>query len=135
MAHNINWLGVVLATIAALGLAGLWYSRLMFGHTWSTLLNRSENVPDRRGIIKRAVVIVPATFMSAAMFGALLGPSALGYSAMAGFGAGLFWIAASIGVSYALEPRPFSLWAINGSYHVLQFTLYGVCIGGANTYL
>lgn len=135
MVFNINWVGVVLAAISAISLAALWYSPIMFGNTWKNLVKREENGQDRKSRILRKILIVPATLISATMFGALVGPFPFGYAVMAGFGAGFFWVATSIGVSYALEPRPFSLWAINGAYHVLQFTLYGLCIGAANSYL
>ena len=131
---QINWLGVLLAAGTTLALAALWYSPVMFGNTWRRFVKRKDNGQDRNSKIKRLALIVPATLMSATMFAALLGPAGLGYAVMTGFAAGLFWVAASMGVSYALEPRPFALWAVNGAYHVLQFTLYGVCIGAANTY-
>lgn len=135
MVFDINWLGVTLAAAASLLLAALWYSPVLFGNTWRIWTNRGDTGQDRSSHIKRLVLIIPATFVSATLFGALLGSMALGYAMMTGFAAGLFWVATGIGVSYALEPRPFALWAVNGGFHVLQFTLYGLCIGLANTYL
>lgn len=134
MFFDINWFGVVLAAAAALSLAALWYSPIMFGNTWRLWTDRGDTGQDRSSKVKRFILVFPATFISATLFGALLGGMGLGYALMTGFAAGLFWVATSIGVSYALEPRPFALWAVNGGYHVLQFTLYGLCIGGANTF-
>ena len=39
------------------------------------------------------------------------------------------WVATSFGVNYLFERRPLGLWLINGGYHVLQFTLYGIVFG------
>ena len=34
-----------------------------------------------------------------------------------------------LGISYLFERRPLDLWLINGGYHTLQFTLFGVILG------
>ena len=47
-------------------------------------------------------------------------------AAAAGFAAGLCWVAASYGINYLFERRPLRLWLINGGYHVLQFTAFGL---------
>lgn len=136
MVDNINWLGAGLAAISATLLAALWYSPWMFGNTWRLAAPRRERGgQDRLSKLKRYGVAIPAMFVSAIIFAAFLGPAKLGLATMAGFSAGVFWIALSLGVSYALEPRPFPLFVVNSAYHVLQFTLYGLCIGAANTYL
>jgi hypothetical protein len=46
-----------------------------------------------------------------------------------GFCAGLTWVAASFGINYLFERRPLSLFLVNGGYHTLQFTLYGLILG------
>ena len=53
----------------------------------------------------------------------------LGAATAAGFSAGLCWVAASYGIAYLFERRPLSLWLINGGYHTLQFTLFGLIVG------
>ncbi|MEO0411213.1 MAG: DUF1761 domain-containing protein [Pseudomonadota bacterium] len=136
MGANINWIGAALATMSALGLAALWYSPWMFGNTWRLAGPKQARVgQDRSSKIKRFSVSTLAMFASAVIFAAFLGDATFGLATMAGFSAGLFWIALSLGVSYALEPRPFALFVVNSAYHILQFTLYGLCIGAANTYL
>ena len=47
----------------------------------------------------------------------------------AGFSAGLCWVAASYGISYLFERRPLALWLINGGYHTIQFTMFGLILG------
>ena len=42
---------------------------------------------------------------------------------------GLCWVAASFGINYLFERRPLNLWLINGGYHTLQFTLFGLILG------
>ena len=40
------------------------------------------------------------------------------FGAAAGFAAGLFWVAASVGVNHLFEGRSFKLFLINGGYNV-----------------
>ena len=47
----------------------------------------------------------------------------------AGAAAGLFWVAASFGISYLFERRGLAMWLINGGYHAVQFTLFGLILG------
>ena len=69
--------------------------------------------------------------MIAAYVFALVLPADIGpqYGAIAGAGAGLFFVATSFGINYLFEQRPLGLWLINGGYHILQFTLYGLVLG------
>ena len=62
-----------------------------------------------------------------------LGPQfGLGPAIAAGASAGLCWVAASFAINYLFERRPLSLWLINGGYHTLQFTLFGLILGLMN---
>jgi len=47
----------------------------------------------------------------------------------AGAAAGVAWVAASFGINYLFEHRSLKLWLINGGYHAVQFTAFGVIIG------
>ena len=62
-------------------------------------------------------------------FGATAAGSVQSGWAGAGFAAGLCWVAAALGIDYLFERRPLSLWLINGGYHMLQFTLFGLILG------
>ena len=70
------------------------------------------------------------SFIAAAVFAMFLGNEvSVGQAAAAGFAAGLCWVAASFAINYLFERRPLKLWLINGGYHTLQFTLFGLIIG------
>lgn len=63
------------------------------------------------------------------VFAMFLGPRpplALGLGA--GFSAGLCWVASSFGINYMFERKSFKLFAINGGYHTLQFTVIGLIL-------
>ena len=46
-----------------------------------------------------------------------------------GFCAGLCWVAASFGINYLFERKSFGLFLVNGGYHTVQFTLFGLILG------
>ena len=70
------------------------------------------------------------SFAAALVFSMFLGADPeLGFAIGAGLSAGLFWVAASFGINYLFEQKPLGLWLINGGYHTLQFTIYGLVMG------
>ncbi|MCM3730817.1 DUF1761 domain-containing protein [Fictibacillus nanhaiensis] len=50
--------------------------------------------------------------------------------ASAGFMAGLFWVAAAMGITYLFERKTIRLFMINAGYHVITFTIMGLILGG-----
>ncbi|RNA67975.1 DUF1761 domain-containing protein [Alteribacter keqinensis] len=66
------------------------------------------------------------SFVIAWVLVVFLGPernAAIGASA--GFMAGLFWVAAAMGITYLFERKPVKFFLINAGYHVVTFTLIG----------
>lgn len=127
---DINWLAVIAAAFAAFMLGGLWYSPMLFGRIWQ----REAGLSDERLAASNQAVIFGGAFVlalaAAAMFALFLGPDpALPFAIGASVSAGLFWVAASFGINYLFERRSFTLFAINGGYHTLQFTLTGLVLG------
>ena len=127
---EVNWIAVALCGVSSLVLGGLWYSPALFARSWQTAAGLSDE-QARSG--NMAVIFGGAFLLSlvaAAVFAMVLGSEmSLGAATAAGFSAGLCWVAASYGINYLFERRPLKLWAINGGYHVLQFTLFGLILG------
>ena len=124
-----NWLAVFAAAISAFLLGGLWYSPALFGRAWQ----RSAGLTDEQLKGGNAAKIYGGAFVlslvAAATFAMFLGKLPAGIATAYGFCAGLAWVAASFGINYLFERRPLSLWLVNGGYHTLQFTLYGLILG------
>ena len=127
---EINWIAVILCGAASLVIGGLWYSPMLFGNAWQ----RAAGLSDEQAKSGNMAMIFGGAFVlsviAAAVFAMFLGPNfglvpALG----AGFSAGLCWVAASYGISYLFERRPLALWLINGGYHTIQFTMFGLILG------
>jgi len=126
---DVNWLAVLAAAISAFLLGGLWYSPALFGKAWQ----RGAGLTDEQLKGGNPAKIYGGSFVlslvAAATFAMFLGKLPVGTATAYGFCAGLTWVAASFGINYLFERRPASLWLVNGGYHTLQFTLYGLILG------
>jgi hypothetical protein len=132
MMPEVNYLAVALAALSAFLLGGLWYSPALFAKKWMAYTGNEcaegERPKGNMGMIFGGAFLL--SLISAWVFAMFLGRTmGLHHGALAGVAAGLCWVAASFGISYLFEQRPFGLWLINGGYHTLQFTLYGAIIG------
>lgn len=129
---DVNYLAVLAAAVSAFVLGGLWYSPALFAKKWMAYTGHAECDGDKpkgnMGVIFGGAFLlsVIAAYVFALVLPADIGPQ---YGAIAGAGAGLFFVATSYGINYLFEQRPLGLWLINGGYHTLQFTLYGLVLG------
>lgn len=127
---TINWLAVLAAAISAFMLGGLWYSPVLFARPWMA----ASGVTEEKAKSANMPVVFGTAFiwslLGAACFAMFIGPKPdLTFAVAAGAATGFFWITGSFGINYQFEQRPLSLLAINGGYHILQYTLYGVILG------
>jgi Protein of unknown function (DUF1761) len=128
--NGINLWAVLLAGASGFGAGGVWYSPLMFSAAWQKETGQSrEKLQSGHPAVIFGVAFL-LSLLAAFVFALFLGPSpALKLGLGAGFSAGLCWVAASYGINYLFERRSFRLWLINGGYHTLQFTVYGLVLG------
>ena len=127
---QVNLVAVLLCGVASLALGAIWYSPMLFAKGWQ----RAAGLSDEQAKSGNMALIFGLTFLlsliAAYVFGMFLGQSMpLAGAVGAGFSAGLCWVAASFGINYLFERRPLSLWLINGGYHTVQFTLFGLILG------
>ena len=126
---DVNWLAVLAAALSAFLLGGLWYSPALFGKSWQ----RGAGLADEQLKGGNPAKIYGGAFVlsliAAATFAMFLGKLPVGTATAYGFCAGLTWVAASFGINYLFERKSFGLFLVNGGYHTLQFTLYGLILG------
>ena len=127
---DINHLAVITAAISAFIIGGLWYAPPVFGKAWQ----RAAGLSDQQLAGGNPAKIFGGGFIlsliAAYVFAMFLGPKpALGFALGAGFSAGLCWVATSFGINYLFERRNGKLFLINGGYHTLQFTMFGLVLG------
>ncbi|MFN2258323.1 MAG: DUF1761 domain-containing protein [Parasphingopyxis sp.] len=126
---EVNYLAVGLAGLSAFLLGGLWYGPL-FGKAWQRLSGVDVEAAKAASPVRVFGGSLILSLIAAFVFAMFLGPAPeLGFATAAGAAAGLCWVAASLGINYLFEQKPFGLWLVNGGYHTLQFTLYGLILG------
>jgi hypothetical protein len=131
---HLNWLHIIVATVAYFALGALWYSKILFVNPWIKGHNIDINNPDaKKGValvMLGSFVFFLLTTTGIAILQQLI-PSyhlnavhAVKYSLLIGF---LFSFSTmSIGYLYTL--KPLSVHLIDGLYHVTGITIAGLIL-------
>ena len=121
---HINWLAVLVATVAYFMLGALWYSKALFGSVWAKLVNLDVNNPDlKKGM--GGMMVSTFILMFIVSFGLEVLIVKIGfaqefmYGIKLGLLTGLAFATAAVSINYVYERRPSSLYLINNGYHVL----------------
>ncbi|NIP83325.1 MAG: DUF1761 family protein [Gemmatimonadetes bacterium] len=125
---SINWLAVIVAAVATFALGALWYGPVV-GKLWMRASGMTEEkaAGSMGTTFALAFVLQLVAAIALAMF---IGPDAtVGAGLFAGFMTGAFFVSTALGVVYLFERRPALLWAIDGGYQVLAFSLMGMILG------
>ena len=125
---HINWLAILVATIAYFVLGALWYSKVLFGSKWAQLVKLDTTNPDLKkgmgGMMAATfilmfivsfgleVLIIKINFAQEFMFGIELGLLT-----------GITFAATAVSINYVYERRPSTLYVINNGYHVIGHIL------------
>lgn len=130
---DVNLWAVLACGVSSLLLGGLWYSPVLFASRWQGLAGLSAEQIESGGHARIFGLAFVLSLIAAYVFAIFLGRDmGLGPSIGAGASAGLCWITAAFGINSLFERRPLFLWLINGGYHTLQFTLFGLILGLMN---
>lgn len=126
---DFDWLAIGTAALSAFLLGAVWYGPL-FGKRWQALVGLDDEQVKSAPMARILGSSFVLSLIAATVFALFLGPDPqLGFALGAGASAGLCWVAASFGINYLFAQRPMSLFLIDGGYHTLQFTLYGLVLG------
>lgn len=127
---DVDYFAVLIAALSCFMLGGIWYSNRMFKQAWLESCGLTEldlQSADPKLIFGGSFLLsFIATFLLALFLGE--NPN-VGESVGTGFIIGVFWVSSSLGLSYIFEQRPMKLFLINGSFHILQFSLMGLILG------
>ena len=125
----INLLVVFGATVASNILSGLWYAPFAFGKIWQ----RGMNIPTPTNMANAPATFITAFILqlvAASMIAAMLGPNAGGSDGLQlGMIVAVAFVLTSMGATNLFEKRPFSVIAVNISFHIASFSLMGFIIG------
>jgi len=126
----IDWIASVVAAVSAFVLGGIWYSPVMFAKAWQQdtgLSDEQLNAASKPKIFGLSFIF---SLLAALTFSMFLGPDpSLPLAVGAGAVTGIFWVAGSFAINYQFELKPARLLLINGGYHAVQFTLFGLVFG------
>jgi uncharacterized protein DUF1761 len=124
---NVNILAVVVAALSSFALGGLWYSTPLFGAAW----RRAAGGPEIQGHPAKVFGLSFLFALVAAFAYALIvpPPSSAAAAVTQGLLIGAGIVAASFGINYQFANRRTMLWLIDGGYHTVQFTIYGLILG------
>jgi hypothetical protein len=121
---HINWLAVLVATIAYFMLGALWYSKALFGTKWARLLKIDTSNPDmRKGMggmmLSTFVLILIVCFGLATLIVKVNFEQELSYGIKLGLLTGLAFATTAVSINYVYERKPTNLYLITNGYHVV----------------
>jgi hypothetical protein len=129
--HQVHWPAILVATLAAFVIGGMWYSPVLFGRAWMRANGfTADDVAkgNQAKIFGVAFIFTLIMAINLAMFLAQPTTTAA-WGATAGFLAGFGWIALGIGVVALFERRPWSYIFVNGGYVTVALVVMGLIIG------
>jgi hypothetical protein len=120
---HLNWLAILVATLAYFVLGALWYSKALFGSSWATMLKLDVNNPDmKKGMAKMmagSFLLMFVTSVGLALLVQMIGFNAeFMYGIKLGLLTGVFFAATAVSINYVYENKPIGLYFINNGYHV-----------------
>ena len=121
---HMNWLAILVATIAYFMLGALWYSKALFGTKWARLLKIDTSNPDlRKGMggmmISTFVLILIVCFGLETLIVKVNFAQELSYGIKMGLLTGLAFATTAVSINYVYERKPTNLYLITNGYHVV----------------
>ncbi len=129
---QVNWLAVVVATVAGFALGSLWYSTMLFGKPWMKLVGIKPKDMKSANATRAYVGVGFLAFVLATAMGVLM--SALVFDTwMQGLVLGVLvsvvFSAVPRAIHLLFERRSKRLFLINAGYDLVFLALAGVIIG------
>ena len=134
MFSSVDWVGVVLAALAAFAVGGVWFAPPVFGNRWGALVKAYAKLSDddMKPSAPPMIFWLVGAFINAITFDVLMG-AAQAYTIKDGLviggliGLGIGLPLASWPVIFARQPR--ALWFINvGAFTAMQLVM-GLVLG------
>ncbi|MDY8137183.1 DUF1761 domain-containing protein [Aquimarina sp. 2201CG5-10] len=126
---NINWLSVLAGTVSSFIIGGIWYGPL-FGKAWMAAFNFTIEDLKKRSIPKTFGISILLAFIATVNLEMFIGAEAdLVFGALAGFFAGVGWVATFLGILYVFEMQSLKAYLINAGYCIISLTIIGAILG------
>lgn len=132
---EINWLAIALATVAAMVIGSIWYSKPVFGKTWQRLAGLSDKQLERNGWAP-IILAIPVSFVTAYVLAHVayisrdfFDISLLSSALQTAFWAWLGFSATTLAMHNAFEAKSKKLTLLNSFYQLVMFVSMGLIIG------
>lgn len=127
---GVNWLAVVVSTVLAFFLGGLWYSKVLFGNAWMQEVGLTEEALNSANTPRTFGGTFVLQLLATAALAAFLGSEASWLQGLyTGLWVGIFWVSTAYGVTYLFEQRSLRLFFINAGYYVVLYAIIGTILG------
>jgi len=131
--NQVNWLAIFVAGLVPVVIGMLWYSPLLFGKKWMSLVGKTEEEIRKEGPGKAYAQSLVTSMIIAFVLEYLLMYTG-SFDMRAGMKLGfLVWIGFVATTSYAsvlFESRPKGLYLINAGYNLVSLLIMGAIEGG-----
>jgi hypothetical protein len=127
---GLNWLAILVATVASFVLGGFWYGRL-FGKAWLAAISKTEE--DLKPIPAPFIISFFTALITAivlAMFIQALDIASLSAGIKVGLLIGIGFIATAMASDSAFCGWGLKLWSIQAGYRVVYSVIMGMILAG-----
>lgn len=127
---SLNWFAILTAALSSFLLGGIWYSKGLFGKSWMTACGLTDEDLKKGNMGKIFEVSFLLALIASFNLAMFIGPEAdTAFGAIAGFLAGIGWVATMVGIHYLFERRSLAHFLINAGYSTTALTLIGIILG------
>ncbi len=130
MEVHVNYLAVVVATIASYAIATVWYA-VIFGKVWQKLTGMTEMKPAPLNIILSFVgslVMSYVLYHSIAFGNYYVGTTGVGGGLMGGFFSWIGFIAPVTMMTKLYEKKPWGLWLLDNGFWLISLLVMGAIL-------
>lgn len=130
---DLNWLAVVVSTIAFFALGGLWYSNVLFGKQWTEAVGWEAAEGDKPPITLYLMPLLTCfvSSIAVAMLAQATGSDTIGEGIVLGVVTGLGLAAMALLVTGFFDPkkpRPMVWVGITSGYHMVGLVIVAVIV-------
>ena len=128
----VNWLSIIIATVASFLLGYFWYGSFLFGKPWKREANMTDDALQSGNTLKIFAISLLMTFVYSYLLAKIM--IMTDFSGMAdglklGFMIGVCFSAMSLGVNYQFSRRSTALYLIDAGFMIVSSTVMGTILG------
>ena len=128
---DLNYVGIILATVVSFALGALWFMPRVFGTFWMQENGFPDDDPGAppQAYLAAFVLMLIASYVLSLIIGDDATPLE---GLQAGLAVGAAFVAVGIGVLYLFERRSVTHFLVNAGYMIVAFSVMGTIIGATS---